>query len=240
MCESFLFSSRVSFFVSRGGGRREKKARSRSRAMMKKRALFVRSLRSFRRRRRNDRGRQKFVYVLLSSHTSFFSLSFRFCIDRVLREKRRRWVFFGFSASSDDEEKQISVRSIGGTIAEENAAYFLSSSVARSRNFSSFDRLEFALCTRCLTFLEQEKELLFEVSLPCLQVKHAVEEKNRKMKKARKTAKPLVPVIDEHNDNRLWRLVTDHPDIFDTLIVTKLNDNDVKFFYDVNSESRAR
>ena len=41
MCESFLFSSRVSFFVSRGGGRREKKARSRSRAMMKKRALFV-------------------------------------------------------------------------------------------------------------------------------------------------------------------------------------------------------
>ena len=61
--------------------------------------------------------------------------------------------------------------------------------------------------------------------------------KNRKMKKARKTAKPLVN--DEHNDNRLWRLVTDHPDIFDTLIVTKLNDNDVKFFYDVNSESRA-
>ena len=41
MCESFLFSSCVSFFVSRGGGRREKKARSRSRAMMKKRALFV-------------------------------------------------------------------------------------------------------------------------------------------------------------------------------------------------------
>ena len=63
--------------------------------------------------------------------------------------------------------------------------------------------------------------------------------KNRKTKKARKTAKPLVPVIDEHNDNRLWRLVTDHPDIFDTLIVTKLNDNDVKFFYDVNTESRA-
>ena len=54
----------------------------------------------------------------------------------------------------------------------------LSSSVARSRNFSSFDLLEFALCTRCLTFLEQEKELLFEVSLPCLQVKHAVEEKS--------------------------------------------------------------
>jgi len=42
------------------------------------------------------------------------------------------------------------------------------------------------------------------------------------------------------NDNRLlWRLVTDHPDIFDTHVVPKLNGNDVKFFYDVNTESRA-
>ena len=39
-------------------------------------------------------------------------------------------------------------------------------------------------------------------------------------------------------DRLLWRLVTDHPDIFDTYIVTKLNGNDVKFFYDVNTESR--
>ena len=37
----------------------------------------------------------------------------------------------------------------------------------------------------------------------------------------------------------LWRLVTDHPDIFGTHVVTKLNGNDVKFFYDVNTESRA-
>ena len=44
----------------------------------------------------------------------------------------------------------------------------------------------------------------------------------------------------ERNDNRLlWRIVTDHPDIFDTHVVTKLNGNDVKFFYDVNTESRA-
>ena len=44
----------------------------------------------------------------------------------------------------------------------------------------------------------------------------------------------------EDNDNGLlWRIVKDHPDIFDTHIVTKLNGNDVKFFYDVNSESRA-
>ena len=33
-------------------------------------------------------------------------------------------------------------------------------------------------------------------------------------------------------------IVKDHPDIFDTHIVTKLNGNDVKFFYDVNTESR--
>ena len=30
----------------------------------------------------------------------------------------------------------------------------------------------------------------------------------------------------------------DHPDIFDTHVVPKLNGNDVKFFYDVNTESR--
>ena len=36
----------------------------------------------------------------------------------------------------------------------------------------------------------------------------------------------------------LWRIVTDYPDIFDSLIVPKLNGNDVKFFYDVNTESR--
>ena len=36
----------------------------------------------------------------------------------------------------------------------------------------------------------------------------------------------------------LWRLVTDHPDICDMHVVPKLNGNDVKFFYDVNTESR--
>ena len=43
----------------------------------------------------------------------------------------------------------------------------------------------------------------------------------------------------EGNENRLWRIVTDHPDIYYTHVVPKLNGNDVKFFYDVNSESRA-
>ena len=44
---------------------------------------------------------------------------------------------------------------------------------------------------------------------------------------------------DEPNDAVLWQIVTDHPDIFDNHIVPKLNGNDVKFFYDVNTESRA-
>ena len=58
--------------------------------------------------------------------------------------------------------------------------------------------------------------------------------KSRKNVEARPTTKRV------KNDNRLlWRLVTDHPDIFDTHVVPKLNGNDVKFFYDVNSESRG-
>ena len=57
--------------------------------------------------------------------------------------------------------------------------------------------------------------------------------KSRKNVEARPTTKRV------KNDNRLlWRLVTDHPDIFDTHVVPKLNGNDVKFFYDVNTESR--
>ena len=39
--------------------------------------------------------------------------------------------------------------------------------------------------------------------------------------------------------DRLWQIVTDYPDIFDSLIVPKLNGNDVKFFYVVNTESRV-
>ena len=43
----------------------------------------------------------------------------------------------------------------------------------------------------------------------------------------------------EETELLLWRIVTEHPDIFETHIVTKLNGNDVKFLYDVNTESRA-
>ena len=45
---------------------------------------------------------------------------------------------------------------------------------------------------------------------------------------------------DEEGDEEgfVWRIVRDHPSIFETHVVTKLNGNDVKFLYDVNGESR--
>ena len=45
--------------------------------------------------------------------------------------------------------------------------------------------------------------------------------------------------VNSERENALWRFVTNYPDIFDAHVVTKLNGNDIKFFYDVNSESRA-
>ena len=60
-----------------------------------------------------------------------------------------------------------------------------------------------------------------------------------KKRRSRKNVEARPTTERVKNDNRLlWRLVTDHPDIFDTHVVPKLNGNDVKFFYDVNSESR--
>ena len=52
-------------------------------------------------------------------------------------------------------------------------------------------------------------------------------------------ARPTTIERVKSDNGLLWRLVTDHPDIFDTHVVPKLNGNDVKFFYDVNSESRG-
>ena len=61
----------------------------------------------------------------------------------------------------------------------------------------------------------------------------------RKRRREKMEARPTTTAERVKSDNGLlWRLVTDHPDIFDTHVVTKLNGNDVKFFYDVNSESR--
>ena len=61
-----------------------------------------------------------------------------------------------------------------------------------------------------------------------------------KKRRSRKNveARPTTTKRVKSDDRLLWRLVTDHPDIFDTHVVTKLNGNDVKFFYDVNTESR--
>ena len=39
--------------------------------------------------------------------------------------------------------------------------------------------------------------------------------------------------------DRLWRIVTDYPDIFDSLIVPKLNGNDVKFFFSESFERES-
>ena len=52
---------------------------------------------------------------------------------------------------------------------------------------------------------------------------------SKKKRRREKTEEPTVA----------WKIVTEHPDIFDIHIVTKLNGNDVKFFYDVNRESRS-
>ena len=61
-----------------------------------------------------------------------------------------------------------------------------------------------------------------------------------KKKRSRKKMKaPTAKRVKSKDDTRLWEIVTDHADIFDTHVVPKLNGNDVKFFYDVNSESRA-
>ena len=61
-----------------------------------------------------------------------------------------------------------------------------------------------------------------------------------KKRKSRKNveARPTTAKRVKSDDRLLWRLVTGHPDIFDTHVVPKLNGNEVKFFYDVNRESR--
>ena len=61
-----------------------------------------------------------------------------------------------------------------------------------------------------------------------------------KIKRSRENveARPTTGKRVKSDNGLLWRLVTDHPDIFDTHVVPKLNGNDVKFFYDVNRESR--
>ena len=64
----------------------------------------------------------------------------------------------------------------------------------------------------------------------------------RTRRREKMEARPTTGEREKSEDNGnglLWRIVMDHQDIFDTHIVTKLNGNDVKFFYDVNRESRT-
>ena len=62
---------------------------------------------------------------------------------------------------------------------------------------------------------------------------------SKKRRREKVEAPPPERGNNERNETKLWRIVTDRHDIFDAHIVPKLNENDVKFFYDVNSESRA-
>ena len=61
-----------------------------------------------------------------------------------------------------------------------------------------------------------------------------------KKRKSRKNAeaRPTNKRVKSERNRLLWQLVTEHADIIDTHVATKLNGNDVKFFYDVNRESR--
>ena len=64
-------------------------------------------------------------------------------------------------------------------------------------------------------------------------------EKNGRKREGAKAQTSSNKRVNSERENALWRFVTNYPDIFDTHVVTKLNGNDIKFFYDVNSESRA-
>ena len=109
---------------------------------------------------------------------------------------------------------------------------------ARERKTRVFFFLEFALSgIRGLFFL-----LVSSVKNMSSKKK---KQKSRRKKKKTPTPTPTTTtttstrVNSERRGNELWQIVTDHPDIFDTHVVPKLNGNDVKFFYDVNTESRA-
>ena len=56
-------------------------------------------------------------------------------------------------------------------------------------------------------------------------------------KRGRGVGAPTATRVHSEPD-RLWRIVTEYPYIFDNFILPKLSGNDVKFFYDVNTESR--
>ena len=86
---------------------------------------------------------------------------------------------------------------------------------------------------------EKEKETRVFFSWNLLRKKTMVSKERRKREGAKAQTSSNKRVNSER-ENALWRFVTNYPDIFDTHVVTKLNGNDIKFFYDVNSESRWR
>ncbi len=108
---------------------------------------------------------------------------------------------------------------------------------ARERKTRVFFFLEFALSGRRGLFF------LLVSSVKNMSSKKKKQKSRRKKKKTPTTTPTRTTtstrVNSERRGNELWQIVTDHPDIFDTHVVPKLNGNDVKFFYDVNTESRA-
>ena len=71
--------------------------------------------------------------------------------------------------------------------------------------------------------------------------------KKKRPREGRPRSTPAEQKVKRDDDDDdgvvLWRIVTDHPDIFNAHILPKLKvngrKNDFKFFYDVNRESRA-
>ena len=98
-----------------------------------------------------------------------------------------------------------------------------------------FSEFALSLIIRVLFFL-------LVSSVKNMSSKKKKQKSRRKKKKAPTTTTTTTTttrVNSERRGNELWQIVTDHPDIFGTHVVPKLNGNDVKFFYDVNTESRA-
>ena len=82
---------------------------------------------------------------------------------------------------------------------------------------------------------EKETRVFFCLGICC----YGMSKRTRRKREGAKAQTSSNKRVNSERENALWRLATNYPDIFDAHVVTKLNGNDIKFFYDVNSESRA-
>ena len=86
---------------------------------------------------------------------------------------------------------------------------------------------------------EKETRVFFLSWNLLLRKKTMMSKRTRRKREGAKAQTSSNKRVNSERENALWRFVTNYPDIFDAHVVTKLNGNDIKFFYDVNSESRA-